>query len=85
MEITSRPTSSFCRPGQEQLRFACWLGGKGAGGAQVERICYLNISLSFHFFSCFGLMVFCQLLMLFLIMPFFFYFFFSNDLIDTAG
>ncbi len=28
-------------------------------------------------------MVFCQLLMLFLIMPFFF--FFSNDLIDIAG
>lgn len=47
MAITSRPTSSFCRPGQEQLLFACGVGGKGAGGAQEERICYLNISLSF--------------------------------------
>ncbi len=50
MEITSRPTSSFCRPGQEQLRFACGLGGKGAGGAQVEKSVTFNISLSFHFF-----------------------------------
>lgn len=46
MEITSRPTSSFCRPGQEQLRLACGLGGKGAGGTQVEQICYFNISIS---------------------------------------
>lgn len=63
MEITSRPTSSFCRPGQEQLRFACGLGGKGKGGAQVERICYFNISLSPIFYFLHPM--FCQLLMLF--------------------
>lgn len=71
MEITSRPTSSFCPPGQEQLRFACGMGGNGV---HRWRESVTLIFYSLHFFvSCFGLVLcFYQLLMLFLVMPFLF-------------
>lgn len=42
MEITSRPTSSFCPPGQERLRCACGKGtGRCTGGKEFDTSLFL--------------------------------------------